>query len=63
MIKGGLISAKIEFKASNRHEGGRNPSLFFYYTFIISFFFRRMKEYLTSKTILNNYQYTDLLAY
>ena len=39
MIKGGLISAKIEFKAWNRHEGGRNPSLFFKYTFIFSFFF------------------------
>ena len=38
MIKGGLISAKIEFKAWNRHEGGRNPSLFFNYTFIFSFF-------------------------
>ena len=39
MIKGGLISAKIEFKAWNHHEGGRNPSLFFNYTFIFSFFF------------------------
>ena len=37
MIKGGLISAKIEFKAWNPHEGGRNPSLFFNYTFIFSF--------------------------
>ena len=62
MIKGGLISAKIEFKAWNRHEGGRNPSLFFNYTFIFSFF-QSMKEYLAPKTILNNYQYTDLLAY
>ena len=38
MIKGGLISAKIEFKVWNHHEGGRNPSLFFNYTFIFSFF-------------------------
>ena len=38
MIKGGLISAKIKFKAWNRHEGGRNSSLFFNYTFIFSFF-------------------------
>ena len=38
MIKGGLISAKIEFKAWNRHKRGRNPSLFFNYTFIFSFF-------------------------
>ena len=27
MIKGGLIAAKIKFKAWNHHEGGRNPSL------------------------------------
>ena len=40
MIKGGLISAKIEFKAWNHHEGGRNPSLFFNYTFIFSFIFK-----------------------
>ena len=63
MIKGGLISAKIEFKAWNHHEGGRNPSLFFNYTFIFFSVFQSMKEYLASKTILNNYQYTDLLAY
>ena len=40
MIKGGLISAKIKFKAWNRQEGGWNPSLFFYYTFIFSFFLK-----------------------
>ena len=40
MIKGGLISAKIKFKAWNRHKGGRNPSLFFNYTFIFSFFLK-----------------------
>ena len=27
MINGGLIAAKIKFKAWNRHEVGRNPSL------------------------------------
>ena len=27
MINGGLIAAKIEFKAWNHHEGGWNPSL------------------------------------
>ena len=51
MIKGGLISAKIELKAWNCHEGGRNPSLFFNYTFIFSFFLKNegifdVKDYL-----------------
>ena len=27
MINGGLFAEKIEFKAWNHHEGGRNPSL------------------------------------
>ena len=27
MINGGLFAKKFEFKAWNRHEGGRNPPL------------------------------------
>ena len=37
MINGGLIAEKIDFKAWNHHEGGRNPSLFCNYTFTFSF--------------------------
>ena len=37
MMNGCLITAKIEFKAWNHHEGGRNPSLFWKYAFIFSF--------------------------
>ena len=37
MINGGLIAAKIEFKAWNCHKGGQNPSLFCNYTFTFSF--------------------------
>ena len=35
MINGGLIAAKINFKAWNRHEGGWNPSLIRMLLFVI----------------------------
>ena len=35
MINGGLIAAKIKFKAWNRHEVGRNPSLIIMPLFVI----------------------------
>ena len=35
MINGGLIAAKIKFKAWNRHEVGRNPSLIRMLLFVI----------------------------
>ena len=35
MINGGLIAAKIKFKAWNRHKGGWNPSLITMLLFVI----------------------------
>ena len=35
MINGSLIAAKVKFKAWNRHEGGRNPSLIRMLLFVI----------------------------
>ena len=35
MINGGLIAAKIKFKAWNRHEVGQNPSLVRMLLFVI----------------------------
>ena len=35
MINGGLITAKIKFKAWNRHEVGQNPSLIRMLLFVI----------------------------
>ena len=36
MIDGGLFAEKFEFKAWNRHEGGRNPSLITMFLFQFS---------------------------
>ena len=35
MISGGLIAAKIKFKAWNRHDMGQNPSLIRMLLFVI----------------------------